>query len=177
MPTIVVEDGNGIVGANAYVDVAYVDTYVTNFGDPLVWDIAASEKRKAVIHATRFIDMKYCKRFLSTILTNDQGLLWPRQAFTDNVGRTYESGIIPKSIKEATAELAIKFVTDGSLELQPLTNNNLKRRSVNVGQGAVQETIEYFAEGNDNPYIKSDILLCDILKPTSATTFRQAVRG
>lgn len=175
--TLIVEDGNGVVDANAYVDVSYVDNFVERFADPIVWDVSADSKRRAILSATRFVDLKYGRRYLSTIMTSEQGLLFPRMEFVDGAGRTVMTGDIPKQLKDAVAKLAYLHVNNGSLDFVPQTDNNLKRRSVNVGQGAVQETVEFFEKGDNNPYIESELLLRDLLSDIKNVFIRQAWRG
>ncbi len=64
---LILEDGTGVSGANAYTTSALVTTYLVerNRGSENGWDgVAGSEKDAAVIAATDYIETRYGLRFL-----------------------------------------------------------------------------------------------------------------
>ena len=67
--TLIVEDGSGVVGANAYMTVAEVTAYLTdrNRQTENSWNsVAAAVAEAAVIAATDFIDRRFGQRFKGT---------------------------------------------------------------------------------------------------------------
>ncbi len=64
---LILEDGTGISGANAYTTAAAVTTYLVerNRGSETGWDgVSGSEKNAAVIAATDYIETRFGQRFL-----------------------------------------------------------------------------------------------------------------
>ena len=64
---LILEDGTGISGANAYTTAAAITTYLVerNRGDETGWDgVSRTEKNAAVIAATDYIETRYGLRFL-----------------------------------------------------------------------------------------------------------------
>jgi len=93
----VVETGNGDPTANAYADVAYVDTYHSDRGHVL-WTGSNSVKQACIIRATDYIDKRFGKKFRGTRLQKSQSLEWPRLgAFDDDGFLLNDLDLIPGS--------------------------------------------------------------------------------
>jgi hypothetical protein len=95
----IVEDGTGIPGANAFVDVDYVSDYLIG-GDKTAFDtLSLDQQQTSIIKASRFISSTF--DWKGTRKTVEQGLAWPR------VNVKFEGFPmigIPEALKAATAE-------------------------------------------------------------------------
>lgn len=72
--TLIVEDGTGVNGANAYVDVAFVTTYLTNRNRETenLWStVGTAPQEGAIVQATDFIERRWGLRFLGQREFND----------------------------------------------------------------------------------------------------------
>ena len=59
-----IEDGSGVLGANTYMTVAEVSTYLTDRGRETAWDAAtAAVAQAALIEATDYIEQRFGDRF------------------------------------------------------------------------------------------------------------------
>ena len=62
--TLIVETGEGVQGANSYVDRFYANTYLTARNKATTWEAASAEARAAaLIEATSYIDLSFGHRF------------------------------------------------------------------------------------------------------------------
>lgn len=105
---LIVETGAGLTNANAYIDVAFADTYHDDRKNEL-WDCAQTdEKESAIIKATDYIDRRWC--FIGFKQNTDQSLEWPR---ADVFDRSFKQivGIFLK-LQQATAEYALRALDD-----------------------------------------------------------------
>lgn len=105
--TLVVEDGNGLPDANAYIDVAFADDYFTLRG-VTAWNGAqTAAKEVAIVKATDYIDTVFTNRFLGVPAfvsmpadpVNDQALQFPRdtrQVFVGNLDYVDVNTIYPQ---------------------------------------------------------------------------------
>lgn len=149
-----------IDGANAYIDKDFFTTYHTSRGNAVPPGAADSDIQAAIVKATDYLDQRY--RYAGTKLlhtlsgnafdhlgfgtwlfpysysrvapaqsTTTQSTEWPRRDVIDNNGNTVRG--IPKAIKEACAELAIRVLNGTSL--QPDYDPNL------VGAGGVVRSV------------------------------------
>lgn len=146
--TVITEDGTGKSDANSYVTVAEVDTYHESHLYPAAWIGASAEQKKAaVVMASRTLDaMVDWNGFRQSL---GQALEWPRnnarrpgtgmsggigQGQRQARGDVWESNVIPKPLKDATAELSRLLLTgDRTAESE---TQGIKK--VGLGQGAVE---------------------------------------
>ena len=100
---LIVEDGSGVVGANSYADLEQADIFAETWGYE-DWEVLDEErKEQLLVRASKFLDVNV--RWRSEILTDTQGLLFPRKPFLDAEGRRVEG--LPIDIVESVIELAI----------------------------------------------------------------------
>jgi hypothetical protein len=116
---LIVEDGAGVPGANAYINPAYADEYFT--GERLSeWEALKPEEREAaVIGATAYVDIAF--EWYGNRGALEQNLGWPRS------GVSFEGFPVkgvPPQVRKATAEAAWLvlegeelFPTDGGAEI------------------------------------------------------------
>ena len=115
------EDGTGLVAANAYIDVAYADTYHADRGHT-AWagvtvSVTTQQKQEALIRATDHIDRVWGTFFRGYKARDAQGLQWPRTgAHSPN---RYPLLNVPSALQKATAEYAIRALQYGVLTPDP----------------------------------------------------------
>jgi hypothetical protein len=104
---LIVEDGSGISSAESYATVAFADDYHSKYGNSLWSTLSLNQKELDLRKGTRFIDLVWGSRFSGIVMSNEQGLAWPRiQAFDYN-GYQFDSNIVPIDLQRATAEAAL----------------------------------------------------------------------
>lgn len=172
---LIVEDGTGNnPDANGYVDADYVADYADSIGSTS-WCDNTSKQSLAIVQATRFIDLKYGKRARGSKLNPYQPLVWPR---ADICGLGDIATGLPKALKDAVAHAAIQYIDDGSLDLNPNQDNNIKSKAVSVGNGAVSESTSYFAPQTTNIYSFVDGYMNTILRTSNTGSGNiMAIRG
>jgi hypothetical protein len=106
----VVEDGTGTNPlANAYVSVAYSDTYFSDRGITEWTTYSDAEKQGAIIYSTGYFDSTV--EWYGTIKSTTQPLGWPRQGtWYDSNGRQIVADGIPTQLKNAVCELAFQHL-------------------------------------------------------------------
>jgi len=105
----IVEDGTGVPDSNSYLSVSEAETILTDLG----YDTFPTESD--LVNASLYVDMYIDPA--SFMLTEDQGLLWPRVKFTDNQGREVEG--IPKALKRTVAVIAAEFIEEDLFDVEP----------------------------------------------------------
>jgi hypothetical protein len=131
---LVVEDGTGKTNADSYLSITDADTYNTNHSASALW-IAASEaaKEKALRLATQYLDVRYGNSWKSFRTNENQSLNWPRAYVQDNDGYYFDSNEIPKKLKDAAAELALRVINGDTLFADISKPGVISSTSVSVG--------------------------------------------
>lgn len=113
MAEIVVEDGTGIVTANAYASAEEVDE-INSYRVGSQWNTLTDDEMKEnlIIWATNILD--YRVKWNGKKTHETQGLAWPRTG-TRRDGVCIDDNIVPKQVKEAVAILANHLI-DGDPE-------------------------------------------------------------
>lgn len=131
---IVVEDGSGKVDAVSYATVAETDAYFAVRGSPTAWTSASTtSKENALIAATDFLDRRWGRSYAGTRWTSTQRLAWPRSGVEID-GFTMEVAPLPRQIREAVAEAALRFLQDGALIPDLATPGLVVEEEVAVGE-------------------------------------------
>lgn len=139
----IAEDGTGLETSNSYLTVEFANDYFTDINYQESWFSKSTEEReRALMNATFFIDNQYI--FPGYRSNKDQSLQWPRTDAFDRDG--YELTEIPKILKYATCEAALKTLTE-TLFQDKGRKGDVKREKVDVIE------VEYI-EGTErtNPY-------------------------
>lgn len=141
--SLIVEDGTGKTDAESYISVADADTYHSNHGNPATWSGASTgTKETALREATDYVDRFYGAVWVGTRKTTTQRLYWPRyDAWVDDV--LLDSTILPRPLKEAVAELALRHISEGSAGLMPDISEPGVIASESVSVGPVSESKSY----------------------------------
>jgi len=106
--SLIVEDGNGLPTAEAYVSVADANTYHTTMGNT-AWTGSDSVKEVAIRRATQYMDGYY--RWRGTRRTATQALEHPRTLEDEEFMRD-DLVWPPRGLQEACAELAMRALTE-----------------------------------------------------------------
>ena len=107
MPTVIATPGAS--DANSYLTVAEANAYHASrlFND--VWlNADDATKETALIWATRVLDREEWKGYRTEEI---QALRWPRTSVYDRDGYYIADNVVPKFLKDATAELAFLLAT------------------------------------------------------------------
>lgn len=107
--SLILETGEGVPDSNSYLSMTEAESILTDLG----YDTFPSESD--LVNASLYLDTYLDPA--SFILTEDQGMLWPREPFTDNQGRTVEG--IPKAIKRAVAIISMEFMEEDLFDIEP----------------------------------------------------------
>lgn len=108
---ITVEDGTGLVGANAYISVADANTYFVALGNAGWAGATAPNKEVAIVKATRYMQKRFGTKWKGLISTSAQGLGWPRRYVYDERG-TELIDQVPVQLARACAEYANYALTN-----------------------------------------------------------------
>lgn len=116
---LVLETGAGLSDAETYASVSEADAYFALHGSPSEWtDATTAAKEVALRSAADYLDRMYGRRYVGSKLTVAQRLLWPRWAAeVDSI--ILDATLIPRQLKEATAEAALRHIRFGSDGLMP----------------------------------------------------------
>lgn len=126
---ILVEDGTGLVTANAYASLEEVDEFLSvNIHSKwsVLTDTAAKEN--LIIWATRLIDERV--RWFGHKTHPTSGTAWPRTCMKDREGHPIDDNVVPKQVKIATAILA-EHLLSGNPEVVN-TGSNITALQVDV---------------------------------------------
>ena len=96
--------------SNSYCTLAEADTYHEGVFHKDDWNVVDVDKEVALIQATAILDMRYT--WAGKKKTDDQALRWPRTGVADVDGYALDSDVIPKALKNATAEFARYLISN-----------------------------------------------------------------
>lgn len=118
MPNLIVEQGQGLPGANAYITVEYADEYHDNMGHDFWTQLTRNQKMSCIIRATMYIDQRFKRRYRGLRQGVDQSLGWPRiGAYDDD---SFVLFGVPYQIERACAEYALRASYYQQLAPDPL---------------------------------------------------------
>ena len=127
--TLIVEDGTGKAGAEAYISVADASTYFTNRGNTAWGSISTEALQEAYLRqATDYMTQIYRDRWEGVRFTQDQALDWPRSGVVRD-SWAVDTDEVPIEVQNACAELALKA---SSGELAPDLTQGKIREKVDV---------------------------------------------
>ena len=156
-----VEDGTGKADAESYLSVADADTYHNTHGDSA--DLLAAstgDKEEALRMGTQYLDATYNTLWIGSRANETQVLDWPRSSAEDTDGFIIASDALPQAIKDATAEAAVRHITESG-GLFPDVSDPGSIKSYKVKVGPVEEATEYVG---GNPQIKAFRIIDSLLR-------------
>lgn len=138
---LILEDGTGVAGSNAYVTAQQVSEYALARG--LVF-VPGESGEAAILRATQWLDGAYAKRFPGyRTHGRQQGLQWPRAKAQDASGISVDIDEVPTEIIRASCAAAIfEYSTPSGLSPAVTPGKVMTAASVD---GAV--SVQYKAEG------------------------------
>ena len=169
-----VEDGTGLAASNAYVSVAYVDSYFLDRNNT-AWVGSTAAKQGAIIKATDYIETRWGARFKGrkTNISLPQALSFPRVNLVDRSG--YYITDIPEKLKKACAEYALRALTTELLPDPTIDDSGLAIANKREKVGPLEEETQYQATGAApvllRPYPAADRLLQEFVT-TAGTNYR-----
>lgn len=174
--SIVLEDGTGVAGANAYVTVAECDAYHEARGNSDWTEVSTSPdqgKSAAIVRATAALDATYGGRFPGyRLLARAQGLEWPREGAYDREYNTVASDEVPQEIKDACCEMALReLIEAGSMMPDLERGGNIRAMTA----GSV--SIEYGSNATATTTFQLIAGILNRLMLTASGPFARAVRG
>ena len=184
--SFVVEDGTGLVAANAYCTTDYADAYHNDRGHAdwtAITDITI--KQEAIIQATQSIDIMYGQEFYSIPRSQGlaqyypgqmylQGLLFPRFTMVINQIQVLQTGMIPKQLMQAVSEVALMWLNGGEESIFPQPNllKFTKEKLISVGGIKSQVVFGRDIDAERYPgFWKIDKILYPLLKKSSNPTY------
>lgn len=164
---LVVETGAGVVGANSYVDLAYLNAYHLARGNA-AWDEALDEEKEAAaIRAMAYIETF---RFKGQRVAVEQACNFPRTGIITRDGLEWPSSSVPVAVKQAQAEGALRELVGPGTLLPDWTPGKGPKRLEKLGD---MEDEWFKQDPNDGKYPFPIILrlLADfIMDPTADTS-------
>lgn len=126
---IMVEDGTGIVTANAYATADEV-TDILSVNPQSKWSVISDDatKENLIIWASRLIDQRVKWNGRKTFETSGMG--WPRCGVRNKEGCLIDDNIVPNEVKIAVAVLADQLLAGNPEAVN--TANNLTQLTVDV---------------------------------------------
>lgn len=119
MPSLVIEDGTIVAGADSYISAANAVVYGakhTGAGQAAFAALAEASQESALRISTQWLDARY--QWPGTIVDDDQALSWPRAGAIDSEGRDIASDAIPQAIKDALCEAAFAHALEDLNEIR-----------------------------------------------------------
>lgn len=162
----IVETGEGLADANAYVSVAQVDQYAEDYlADPTTWTGLTEAVRQLHIRtATRFLDARYLSAWKGCRATSTQALDWPRDGAEDRDGFEIDPDSLPGALINASCALAIESVTTDLMPNQS-KDGAVKRETKKLGP--LSKTVEYSGSSQGVPVLRmAASLVADLVSPT-----------
>lgn len=131
---LIVENGTGMATAESFLSASDIGIYLAKFGDSAAWDVASTAaQEQAAREATRWLEAKFTVRWIGERLTPTQALSWPRGNARDSDGHAVGYDSVPTRVKNATAVLAGKALTDDLLPDIAAGSGPLKSKAVHAG--------------------------------------------
>lgn len=160
---LIVETGSGFNNAESFISVADADSYFSARGNT-AWTGTETVKEQALRKATDFMQGRYINRWKGTRTHETQALAWPRENVTDADGYSLQSNVVPREVKHACAELAVRSLTTTLLpdNLTP----GIKSESVSI-PGPISKSVSYAGAKTSAPaFLAVDRMLTHYLIET-----------
>tara|TARA_R110002020_G_scaffold128335_5_gene287613 strand:+ start:4578 stop:5117 length:540 start_codon:yes stop_codon:yes gene_type:complete len=115
---LTVESGTGSATADSYISeanaITYLDKYAASGSSNVFTAASTANAEIALRSATRTIDAMFAMRFKGSRLLGTQALQWPRVGAVTNDNYAIDSDAVPALVKNATCELALRFIADST---------------------------------------------------------------
>lgn len=153
MPSLIVENGSIVDGANSYVDIAFARDYADSYG--LALPVDDDTLVRHLLNSQTFLG-SFESRLQGSRVSPAQRLSWPRVG-VNACGTVIAETEIPDSIKAAQVELA-GLITSGIDLFATISGRVVKREKVDVLEQEYSEAVFSTADGMPK-YPKIEALL------------------
>lgn len=167
-----VQDDTGLIaGANAYIDVAYLEAYWTDRNVDLSGQ-STEAKEAAIIQATSYIDQRYTYKGYK-LNGYSQTTEFPREYLYVYQGTSKEpvEGI-PREVKDACCEYAKRVIDGTTLQQDANPDGSIKKIKEKID--VIETDIEYCGCGSSGGFIAyptADNLLKDFTNQASQGSY------
>lgn len=167
-----VETGSGLANANAYIDLAFALEHHTDRGN-IVWTHAGvtdAMREPAIIRASDYIDKRFGRRFRGQRKLLGQSMEWPRLDAFDDDGFLIDASAVPRKLKMACAEYALRALVlhvlapDAPTIVKPQdfgTDTYVREETINSGI-VTQETVKVGPVSESKSYTSLQALAREI---------------
>ncbi len=175
--TLLVENGQGVPGADSYLSVSDANSYHASVGNDAWLELSDPEKEIFLRRASRDLDLLYGRHYDSDTLTTTQGLLWPRVSYVNRFGFTVAG--LPNPVAEATAELALLETTLDVTGPDPGDGNlKLILKKAGGSKDGVELQKEFFSPTSTfGPKLRRIVLLLSSVLDLSSNLYASVARG
>lgn len=159
------EDGTGVTGANAYIDVAFADDYFSDRGNATWTALTTTQKEQAIVRASDYLEWRF--KYKGYPKTSTQGLRWPRSGVYDELGNEVE---YPENVQKACAEYSVR-ASSQTLAPDPEIDDSGRPVTMTKDKVDVIEEQRKFSDEDTSvrtikPYPEADNLLKDYILST-----------
>lgn len=169
---LILEDGSRPSNANSYISLAEADAYHLAYNN-LDWAGSDEDKEQALINACRAMELLYGPRYKGHTNNAVQSLLFPRYSFRDNYGRLVAHNEIPKSLRDAQAEIALLALNGNDIFPSLDDKQFLKKKSTTID--VIKQDLEYVGNVPTEIYIgfrKIELILAPLLTKGDSSSVR-----
>lgn len=137
-PTLILEDGTGVSGAQAWFDESFMDSYNENHDQVPEWEDADTDtKQKWIRQGTTYIARAYANRFKGKRTYEAQSLPFPRTGIIDPDGFEIAENSLPNALLEATAEAILRQAMGIELLPDAAAGENVSTKDIRVDTIAI----------------------------------------
>lgn len=201
--TFVVEDGNGLPDANAYVTLAYANDYFASRGVASWASVADADKQTAIVRSTDYIETVFGAKFLGSKAfvavppdpATDQALSFPRDSRIAFIGNANYSDIqyldfgnnafqgaplvkpvaMPAALLKGCCEYALRAITNATLLKDPTRDaSGAMVTGKSTTVGPIVTSLQFYPNSIE---VVSAYPAADMLLKTLCNTGGRAIRG
>ena len=158
--------------ATPYTTEAEANVYFLAVGEPAAWTAASSTERTVALqNAAEWIDRTYGARWIGDRIERAQERDWPRENAVDSNGFTIASTGTPKEVKDASYEVAARYLSSSTLTDGDVSGRGIKSKRV-VADTVETETVYTGSKPEQQKsFPKVDAILRNVLTAGSGAGF------
>lgn len=130
LPTITVEDGTNVTGANSYIALADAITYFTNTGNTAFQQASPQNQTTALVRACFGLNAWLNGRWYGRRANAVQALDWPRRGVRDSDGYLVPYNTVPTKVQQAQCLVAAIELTTPFIQQSVTRYDSLKSERV-----------------------------------------------
>jgi len=129
-PTLVVETGANVPGANTYIAQADAVTYFTDRGDTVFTEVSDAQQAAALVRGASAMDFWLNGRWRGRRANQVQALDWPRCGVRDSDGYCVPPNTVPVKVQQAQCEVAKIELTTAFIQRSVSRDNAVQKQTV-----------------------------------------------